>query len=175
MKSTTRPVNLHDMQLWLAYKIVGKYRDMRGEFSRLEDLLGHRPLKEFLKTWQNPNVKTSIPDLTQKHDRSEGMRESPDIHVIAQINKTTQEVLNINNEIRTLEHIQEMIGHPSVHVHTGSYQNVELKLEPGKEYTYEDWLNQPTTDYFLDQYHTSAKKMQEVIDSFYKRREEESK
>ena len=74
MKSTTRPVNLHDMQLWLAYKIVGKYRDMRGEFSRLEDLLGHRPLKEFLKTWQNPNVKTSIPDLTQKHDRSEGMR-----------------------------------------------------------------------------------------------------
>ena len=119
-------------------------------------------------------MKTSIPDLTQKHDRSEGMRESPDIHVIEQINKTTQDVLNINNEIRTLEHIQEMIGHPSVHVHTGSYQNVELKLEPGKEYTYEDWLNQPTTDYFLDQYHTSAKKMQEVIDAFYKRREEES-
>ena len=175
MKSTTRPVNLHDKQLWLAYKIVGKFRDMRCEFSRLEYLLGHRPLKEFLKTWQNPNVKTSIPDLTQKHDRSEGMRESPDIHVIEQINKTTQDVLNINNEIRTLEHIQEMIGHPSVHVHTGSYQNVELKLEPGKEYTYEDWLNQPTTDYFLDQYHTSAKKMQEVIDAFYKRREEESK
>ena len=76
------------MQLWLAYKIVGKYRDMRGEFSRLNDLLGHRPLKEaFL---YNPNVQTSIPDLTQKHDRSEGMRESPDIHVIEQINKITQ-------------------------------------------------------------------------------------